>query len=85
MQVNDTIVLDDNQRYTLLQETEDNDSKYFLALGVDEQNNPDYTNMVILKECHDVDGIYVETVANEGLLSKLTKIFEKKLTEEEEK
>lgn len=85
MQVNDTIVLDDNQRYTLLQETEENEETYFLAIGVDEENNPDYKNMVILKECQDIDGIYVETVTNEGLLSKLTKIFEKKLREEEEK
>ena len=83
MEVNDTIVLDDNQRYLLLQETEDDGETYFLAIGLDEQDNPDYKNMVILKECQDIDGIYVETVANEGLISKLTKIFEKKLKEEE--
>ena len=83
MEVNDTIVLDDNQRYTLLQQTEDNGDTYFLAIGVDEQDNPDYKNMVILKECQDIDGIYVETVANESLITKLIKIFEKKLNEED--
>ena len=85
MQVDDTIVLDDNQRYTLLQSVEVDDNTYFLAIGIDEQDNPDYKNMVILKECQDIDGIYVETVANEALLGKLTKMFEKKLKEVDEK
>ena len=83
MEVNDTIVLDDNHKYTLLQENEDNGNTYFLAIGLDEADNPDYKDMVILKECQDIDGIYVETVANESLINKLTKIFEKKLNEEE--
>ena len=83
MKVNDTIILDDNQRYVLLESTELEGETYFLALGVDEKKQPDYTNMVLLKECEDVDGIYVETVANEALVTKLTKIFEKKLNEEE--
>ena len=83
MQVNDTIVLDDNQRYTLIEKTELDNESYYLAIGLDENKKPNYNNMVILKECEDVDGIYVETVANESLVTKLTKIFEKKLNEEE--
>ena len=82
MEVNDTIVLDDNHKYTLLQETEDNGNTYFLAIGLDDADNPDYKDMVILKECQDVKDIYVEKVANESLNSKLTKLFETKLNEE---
>ena len=85
MQVNDTILLDDNQKYTLLQETVYENEKYYLAIGLDENENPNYKNMLIFKECEDVDGIYVETVANESLIIKLTRIFEKKLNEEENK
>ncbi len=83
MKVNDTIVLDDNQRYTLLEMTELDNETYFLAIGLDEKKQPDYKNMIILKECQDIDGIYVETVANESLIIKLTKIFEKKINEED--
>ena len=82
MEIDDLIVLDDNRRYTLLQSTEEAGEKYYLAIGVDEEENPDYKDMVIFKECNDDDGIYVETVTDESLINKLSKIFEKKLVEE---
>ena len=85
MEVDDTILLDDNQKYTLLQSTEEDGDIYFLAIGLDEKEEPDFKNMVILKECEDIDGLYVETVTNESMIAKLTKIFEKKINEEEEK
>ena len=53
MQVNDIILLDDSQKYTLLHETELDGNKYFLAIGLDEEEKPVYSNMVILKECVD--------------------------------
>ncbi len=83
MKVNDRIVLDDNQRYTLLEETELDNETYFLAMALDEKNKPIVDKMVILKECQDIDGIYVETVGNESLIIKLTRIFERKLNEED--
>ena len=83
MNIEDTIVLDDNQKYTLLQKVIENNNTYFLAVGLGKDDKPDVTNMVILKECIDTDGIYVETVANETLIAKLTKEFEKKMKEDD--
>ena len=75
----DIILLDDSQKYTLLHETELDGNRYFLAIGLDEEEKTVYSNMVILKECVDEDGLYVETISNESLIVKLTKIFEKKI------
>lgn len=72
MKVNDIIVLENNERFTLLQETLDAGSRYFLAAGIDENENVNVKKLVLLKLVEEPDGIYVELVKNQELMTKLT-------------
>ena len=75
MKLNDIIVLDNNERYTLLKETEKEGIKYYFAAGVDENDHIDQRAIVILKLTHEEDGDYVEVVEDENLLKDLSEIF----------
>lgn len=73
MKVNDIIVLENEERFTLLQETTLEGSRYFLAAGIDEQENIDSKKLALLKLIEEPDGAYVELVKNQELMTKLTK------------
>ena len=72
MKVNDIIVLENEERFTLLQETMLDNFRYFLAAGIDEQENIDSKKLVLLKLVEHPDGAYVEIVKNQELMTKLT-------------
>lgn len=72
MKVNDIIVLENEERFTLLQETMLDNFRYFLAAGIDEQENIDSKKLVLLKLVEQPDGAYVEIVKNQELMTKLT-------------
>lgn len=76
MKVNDIIILENEERYTLLQETKHENETYFLSAGIDEQENIDYKKLAILKLVKEEDGDYVEVVNDEQLIKELSKTFE---------
>ena len=79
MEINDIVVLENEERYTLLEEAVENAEKYFLAaeISVDEEIN--YKKLVLLKVTREEDGDYVELVTNHDLIKKLSnKIIENK-------
>ena len=82
----DTIVkLGQNRRYYLIDETVQDNKKYFLSIKLTEDDTP--TNeSEIFEEFKDNDGVYLTPVIEEDKLSSLAAIFlakYKKLLEEE--
>lgn len=75
MKIDDVIVLENNEQYTLLDECEKDGNKYFLAAGVTPDGHINKKLIVILKVNHEEDGDYVEIVENEKLLKELTELF----------
>lgn len=71
MKVNDIIVLENDERYTLLEKTTKDEKNYFLAAGIDEQENIDHTNLVLLEVFTEEDGDYVELVDDPELITQL--------------
>lgn len=71
MKVNDIIILENEERFTLLAETLHENSRYFLAMGIDEQEVIDKNKIAVLKLVEEPDGAYVELVKNQELLTKL--------------
>ena len=72
MKVNDIIVLENEERFTLLEETSLEGVRYFLAAGVDEAENVNLKKLALLKVVEEEDGFYVELVQNEQLMKELT-------------
>jgi len=72
MKVNDIIVLENDVRYTLLDEVAKDDSKYFLAAGIDIDENINHKDIVILEVFREDDGDYVEIVDDKELLAELS-------------
>ncbi|MBR4231176.1 MAG: DUF1292 domain-containing protein [Bacilli bacterium] len=75
MKLNDIIVLDNNEQYTLLKETEKDGNKYYFAAGVDQEGHVNQSILVILKLIKEEDGDYVEVVEDEDLLNELSEKF----------
>lgn len=75
MKLNDIIVLDNEDKYTLLKEVEKDGSKYYLAAGVDKDNHINRKVIVIIKVVHEEDGDYIEIVEDEKLLKTLAEAF----------
>ena len=84
MDIDDTITLDDDRKYTLLERTEMDGDSYFLAIGILEDGNADFSDMVIFKEVEEIDGVYVETELDLDKITVLSKVFEEKLKDREE-
>ena len=76
MKENDIIVLDNNERYTLLKEIIDDNNQYFISAGIDENEHIDEKKIIILKVVHQEDGDYVEIVKDKNLIKKLSINFE---------
>ena len=80
MKVNDIIVLENEERFILLEETIFEGFRYFLAAGVDEQENINSKKLVLLKLVEEQDGSYVELVKNTELMAKLTQNIKDTMT-----
>ena len=72
MKENDIIVLDNNDKYTLLKEIVEGDNRYFISAGVDENDHIDEKKIIILKVIKEEDGDYVEIVKDKNLIKKLS-------------
>jgi len=79
LKVNTIIHLEDDEMFVLLSETEYCGSRYFLAMGVDEQKDVIPHKVAILEEiAEDNDGeeeIYVDRVTDPELVVILTGIL----------
>lgn len=74
MQVDSVITLEDNINCLLLEKAEYENSSYFMAVVLSENDEPTRDYMVF-KEIIKEDGKYVEKVKDTNLLSELLKIF----------
>ena len=72
MEVNDIIILENDQRYTLLEQTTKDNDKYFLAASVNENEDIDIKQLALLKVIRENNEDYVELVQNEQLIRELT-------------
>lgn len=84
MKVDTIITLDNNKKYGLLEETEIDGAKYFLAIGLDKNDNP-IKEYEIFQEIRESGDIYMEIVDNDNdkkaLLSEFTDNFVKEIDE----
>lgn len=77
MKTNDIIVLDNNQKYTLLASVELDGDTYFLAGLLDENDNFDPKNTQIVKAIYEGEEKFVDVIADKDLITKLTVEFQK--------
>lgn len=72
---NTIIVLDNQERYIILNQTMYTGKKYFLAMGIDENKELITSKVVILEEIVNGLDIYVEKVTDQELIKTLTRLF----------
>ena len=84
LKINTIIHLEDDEKFVLLSETEYDGSRYFLAMGVDDEKEVIPQKVAILEEqpeCGDggEEEIYVDRVTDPDLVVLLTGILKKNL------
>lgn len=72
---NTIIVLENQERYIILNQTMYTGKKYFLAMGIDENKELITSKVVILEEIVNGLDIYVEKVTDQELIKTLTRLF----------
>ncbi len=75
MKVNNIILLEDNQKYLLLDETIYADKKYFYAVKVTDDTLQPTEEYKFLEQKQDTENVYVSTVEDEETSSALLVIF----------
>lgn len=73
MNVNDIIVLENNKNYLLLLDTVIKADKYYLAVELDNNENPT-NNYVVVREEKEGNDIYMETTEDPYIYSELIKM-----------
>jgi len=73
IKVNSIITLENNVRYVVLNETENQGKKYFLVMEIDENKEVIPANVAILEAISDGLTTYVEKVTDSELIISLTK------------
>lgn len=76
MKVDSVITLENDVNCLLLDKTNYNDSNYFLAILLDENEEPTDKSLV-LKETIENNEIYVEEEVDQKVLEEVTKLFTK--------
>ena len=72
---NTIIVLENKERYIILNQTMYTGKKYFLAMGIDENKELITSKVVILEEVVNGLDIFVEKVTDQELIKTLTRLF----------
>ncbi len=75
LKINNIIVLENKERYILLNEIMHTGKKYFLGMGIDEARNVNSSVVVVLEEYVNGFDTYVEKVVDKELLGILTGLF----------
>lgn len=73
MNVNDIIILENNKSYLLLLDTVIKADKYYLAVELDNNENPT-NNYVVVKEEKEGNDIYMEITEDPYIYSELIKM-----------
>lgn len=73
MNVNDIIVLENNKNYLLLLDTVIKEDKYYLAVELDNNENPT-NNYVVVREEKEGNDIYMEITEDPYIYSELIKM-----------
>ncbi len=81
MQIDDIIELENNKNYLLLLESILDNSKYFLAVGLDEHDEPT-KEYVVLKEIIENDETFVSQINNPIILNQLIADFQEDYDDE---
>lgn len=77
MEVNDIIILDNDEKYSLIKKIIYNEETYFLASLVKEDDSLDASTTCYFKAISDEDGEYVDLITNEKLILEISKQLEK--------
>jgi len=75
LNTNTIIVLENKERYIILNQTMYTGKKYFLAMGIDENKELITSKVVILEEIVSGLDLYVEKVTDQELIKVLTRLF----------
>lgn len=75
MKVDNVILLEDNKKYLLLDETELDNKKYFYAVEVTDDKLEPTDNFAFLEEKIANQKVYVSQVQNQDLITSLLIIF----------
>ena len=70
--LNTVITLENNEKYIVLNETVYDDNKYYLVMGIDDNNQVIQSKVAIIKEIVE-DDLYIEKINDSNLISELTK------------
>jgi len=69
---NEIIVLENNQRYVILNSIEHNGTLYFLAMGITEMNDVIPNDVIFLKTVIENRYLYAIKIKDQQLISELT-------------
>ena len=75
LNTNTIIVLENRERYIILNQTMYTGKKYFLAMGIDENKELITSKVVILEEIVSGLDLYVEKVTDQETIKTLTRLF----------
>ena len=75
LNTNTIIVLDNSERYIILNQTMYTGKKYFLAMGIDENKELITSKVVILEEIVSGLDLFVEKVTDQETIKILTRLF----------
>ena len=79
LKTNTIIILENNEKYVVLNETMYGGVKYFLVMGVDENKDIIPTNVAIVEEIIDGQDTYVDRVKDPELIIILTRILKSQI------
>ena len=77
--VNTIITLSNNERYMVLNETQYENNRYFLVMGIDENKDIIQSKVAIFQEVLEDEFVYVEKVENPKLIIELTNVLKSQL------
>lgn len=69
------IVLENQERYIVLNEINYEEDKYYLLMGIDNNNDVISSKVVFIKTISDNDDLYVIKNNDEQLIKNLTKVL----------
>lgn len=72
MSVNDVIILDNDEKYTLISEINYENSRYFLAMPVEEDDKINENKLYYFKEVCEDNEYFVDLVEDENLITILS-------------
>lgn len=71
--------LNNNEKFIVLNELDYNNKKYYLTMGVKNNNEIDGSTVIIMEQIADDQGYYVEKITDSNLLIELTKLFKEQM------